>query len=221
MAVGLLFLTFVASALGEAISLTKSNFDDEVFGKGKAAFVKFFAPWCGHCKKMKPDWDKLAGDFASSKTVLIADVDCTVEKDLCSTYGVRGYPTIKYFTGNTAATGDDYEGGRDYSDLKAFADENLGPSCSIDNRDLCSAEQLKAMDAIAAMKKEDVAAEIAAITKAVEDAEQLFKDEVQKLQNKYQELQQENEKAKTESAPRLKLLRMVSNQGAKAGKEEL
>jgi len=45
MAVGLLFLTFVASALGEAISLTKKNFDDEVFGKGKAAFVKFLAPW--------------------------------------------------------------------------------------------------------------------------------------------------------------------------------
>jgi len=170
---------------------------------------------------MKPDWDKLAGDFAGSQTVLIADVDCTIEKDLCSQYGVRGYPTIKYFTGDTAADGDKYEGGRDYSTLKTFADENLGPSCSMDNRNLCSEEQLKAMDAVAAMKKEDVEAEIAQITKAIEEAEQLFKDEVQKLQNKYQELQTENEAAKTKDAPRLKLLRMVSNHAAKAGKEEL
>ena len=37
-----------------------------------------------HCKEMKPDWDKLGDEFSGSKTVLIGDVDCTVEKDLCS-----------------------------------------------------------------------------------------------------------------------------------------
>eukprot|EP00230_Micromonas_polaris_P009611 CAMPEP_0117634524 /NCGR_PEP_ID=MMETSP0802-20121206/5737_1 /TAXON_ID=38833 /ORGANISM="Micromonas sp., Strain CCMP2099" /LENGTH=73 /DNA_ID=CAMNT_0005439191 /DNA_START=689 /DNA_END=907 /DNA_ORIENTATION=+ len=73
---------------------------------------------------MKPAWDKLGDEYASSKTVVIADVDCTIEKDLCQKYGVQGYPTIKYFTGATAATGDAYNGGRDYDALSAWAKDN-------------------------------------------------------------------------------------------------
>jgi hypothetical protein len=47
---------------------------------------------------MKPDWDSLGETFASSNKVVIADVDCTAGgKSLCEKYGVRGYPTIKYF----------------------------------------------------------------------------------------------------------------------------
>ena len=93
---------------------------------------------------MKPAWDQLGDEFAGSKTVIIADVDCTVEKDLCSKYGVRGYPTIKTFTGNP--DGDAYEGGRDFDALKKFADESLGPSCSNDNIDLCDDDQKKILD---------------------------------------------------------------------------
>jgi len=45
---------------------------------------------------MKPDWDALGSEYADSKTVVIADVDCTAAgKPLCEKYGVRGYPTIK------------------------------------------------------------------------------------------------------------------------------
>ena len=44
---------------------------------------------------MKPDWDRLGSEYASSSSVVIADVDCTVEQDLCGQYDVRGYPTIK------------------------------------------------------------------------------------------------------------------------------
>ena len=89
---------------------------------------------------MKPAWDKLGDEYKSSKTVLIGDVDCTKEQDLCQKYGVQGYPTIKYFTGATAATGDSYSGGRDYDTLSAWAKDNLGPSCGAENIDLCDAE---------------------------------------------------------------------------------
>merc|ERR1719174_3490466 len=92
---------------------------------------------------MKPAWDQLSGDFADSTAVAIIDVDCTKDdsKDLCSKYGVKGYPTIKYFTSSTDPLGDKYEGGRTYDDLKKFADENLGPSCSPAELDLCNDEQ--------------------------------------------------------------------------------
>jgi len=74
-------------------------------------------------------------DFKGSSTSLVADVDCTAEgKELCSTHGVRGYPTIKH-----GEVGDlkDYNGGRTYEDLKKFADENLGPTCGPATLDLC------------------------------------------------------------------------------------
>ena len=67
-------------------------------------FVKFFAPWCGHCKKLKPEWDKLKLD-----NVHIAEVDCTQED--CKPYGVKGYPTIKYGDPDDLQ---DYKGARDY-----------------------------------------------------------------------------------------------------------
>lgn len=74
---------------------------------------------------MKPAWEQLEAAFEGSKTAIIVDVDCTADKnkDLCSKYGVRGYPTIKYITGETDPMGDKYEGGRDFDSLKKFADE--------------------------------------------------------------------------------------------------
>ena len=64
-----LFVTLVTPAL--AIELTPDNWDAET--SGKTAFIKFFAPWCGHCKKMKPDWDKLMEAYAGSATELVAE----------------------------------------------------------------------------------------------------------------------------------------------------
>lgn len=169
---------------------------------------------------MKPAWDQLGDAFEGSETVVIGDVDCTVEKDLCSKYGVRGYPTIKYFTGATAAEGDSYEGGRDFDSLKKFAEESLGPSCSPKDRDLCSAEQLEKIDAVAAMSAEDRQAAIDKEVAAQEAAEKLFKDELQKLQDNYKKLQEDKDATIAEIGPRLKILRSVHAHAA-APKDEL
>ena len=78
---------------------------------------------CGHCKAIKPDWDKLIADFADSPTQLVADVDCTAEGEaLCNDNGVQGFPTLKW---GDPSDLQEYNGGRSYDDLKLFADENL------------------------------------------------------------------------------------------------
>jgi len=135
---------------------------------------------------MKPAWDQLGDEFAGSKTVLIGDVDCTVEKDLCSKYGVRGYPTIKSFTGNP--DGDPYEGGRDFASLKKFADESLGPSCSNDNIDLCDDDQKAILEKYNKMSAAERKKIVDDTDKEIADVEETFKAEVKKLQAQYEKL---------------------------------
>jgi protein disulfide-isomerase A6 len=164
---------------------------------------------------MKAAWNQLGGVFASSATVVIGDVDCTVEKDLCSKHGVRGYPTIKYFTDATGPDGEDYKGGRELGALKAFADENLGPSCSPDNRDLCSEEQLKEIDDVLALPEADRDAQIAEGEAAIKDLEDGYKKAVEGLQKQYQELTEEKEKAVAALGPKMRLLKSVRGHSAK------
>jgi len=114
-----------AATTANAVELSPANWDEMT--AGKSVFVKFFAPWCGHCKKLKPDWDKLMEEFKDSPTALVADVDCTAEgKDLCEKHGVQGFPTLKYGDPSDLQA---YEGGRSYADILKFAQENLGPTC--------------------------------------------------------------------------------------------
>ncbi|KAK1747883.1 protein disulfide isomerase family protein [Skeletonema marinoi] len=117
-------------AAGKSPELDPASFDEAIHSKN--VFVKFYAPWCGHCKSLAPDWDKLADMYASSPSVTIASVDCTVDEndELCHQYGVQGYPTLKYFTdGNTM--GEDYQGPRSLEALEQFASDTLNKKCIV------------------------------------------------------------------------------------------
>jgi protein disulfide-isomerase A6 len=114
-----------ALALGDAVvDLTPDNFDQVVDGS-KGAFVEFFAPWCGHCKSLAPDWESLAGAFAGSKDVVIAKVDADAHKELGGRFEVHGFPTLKWFP-KGSTTPEDYEGGRDLESLTSFVQQKSG-----------------------------------------------------------------------------------------------
>jgi len=107
------------------LKLDVSNFKDTL--KEGLTFVKFFAPWCGHCKRLAPTWDQLSGLFASNDQVKIARVDCTSDdnknKEICNEQGISGFPTlILYKNGEKVA---EYEGKRDIDDLKDFVSKHL------------------------------------------------------------------------------------------------
>ncbi|KAI9671476.1 MAG: hypothetical protein M1831_004385 [Alyxoria varia] len=105
--------------------LTPKNFDQTIF-KGTPGLVEFFAPWCGHCKKLAPVYDDLADSFKSaSSKVTINKVDADAHKDLGSRFGIQGFPTIKWFDGKSKDP-EDYNGGRDLESLQKFITEKTG-----------------------------------------------------------------------------------------------
>jgi thioredoxin domain-containing protein 5 len=77
----------------EVIELNDETF--EVFlANNPVSLIKFYAPWCGHCKKLAPTWDELA---ASNPDFIVAKVDCTTSQTTCGNQEIRGYPTVKAF----------------------------------------------------------------------------------------------------------------------------
>lgn len=212
------FALLVASANASVTSLTPDNYD--ALTDGKTVFIKFFAPWCGHCKKMAPDWEKLAAEWEGHASGLIAEVDCTTEgKPLCDANGVKGFPTLKY--GDPTAL-DDFQGGRDYNALSTFAKDNLKPMCSPSNLDLCDDD--KKAEIAALMSKSDAELDelVSAEEQKLEDAEADFRAEVQKLQDTYQGLMEAKDKKIAEvKAAGLGLMKSVKAAKAKGGHSEL
>lgn len=120
------FAVLGASAASAVLDLTPDNFDDIIIKSGKPALVEFFAPWCGHCKKLAPVYEELATNFEFAKDkVSIAKVDADSEKDLGRRFGVQGFPTLKWFDGKSD-TPTDYQGGRDLESLSGFISEKTG-----------------------------------------------------------------------------------------------
>ena len=125
MSTSIIFLALISLSLSSnVVDLTNDNFDEIVNGD-KNVFVEFFAPWCGHCKALAPEYEIVADAYVKENNVVIAKVDCTVEKDVASKYGVSGYPTLKFFKkGSTEAT--DYSGGRTADDIVGFVNKESG-----------------------------------------------------------------------------------------------
>jgi len=80
----------------DVVVLTESNFDAAI-AANKEILVEFYAPWCGHCKRLKPEYE-IAATRLKAHSLKIAKVDCTTNQDLCQKQDVTGYPTLKVFT---------------------------------------------------------------------------------------------------------------------------
>ncbi|KAG6465026.1 hypothetical protein O3G_MSEX014886 [Manduca sexta] len=118
---GILLFAAGSSALydssSDVVELTPSNFDRLVINSDEVWIVEFFAPWCGHCKNLVPEYKKAAR--ALKGIVKVGAVDADNHKSLSQKYGVTGFPTIKIFTGSKHTP---YQGQRT---AEAFVDAAL------------------------------------------------------------------------------------------------
>ncbi|CAI5745736.1 unnamed protein product [Peronospora destructor] len=147
------FLALAAFALtfhgthADPVALTEATFDQET-SRGMW-FIKFYAPWCGHCKKLAPLIDELSKtDSLSGTDVYVAKVDCTTEQSICERFSVGSYPTLKVVADGKSY---DYNSRRDVPSMVAFATE--GYRKEFGERVLSYAEFVKQRNA-AAIEKE-------------------------------------------------------------------
>lgn len=104
--------------------LTSANFDKFILEHSNA-LVEFYAPWCGHCKTLAPEYAKAAQSLESSGlNVVLAKVDATIHKDIAEKFGVKGFPTLKYFRDGEHS---EYNGGRTEATIISWLNKKLGP----------------------------------------------------------------------------------------------
>ncbi|OIR57471.1 MAG: protein disulfide isomerase [Amphiamblys sp. WSBS2006] len=110
---------FLSSILCIVVPMqSKEEIAREVAG-GNAVIVKFFTPWCGHCKTLAPEYEKASEECQGN--VVFGEVNCDDHGDLCGQYGVQGFPTVKvFYSQNGAAVEKDYGGERTAEGIGRF-----------------------------------------------------------------------------------------------------
>jgi len=106
----------------DVTKLTVDNFNSEVLESEDFWLVEFFAPWCGHCKSLTPEWEKAAKGLKS--IVRMGGLDMTTDGDAAKDYGIEGYPSLKWF-GEDKTEPVEFEGGRTSTGIINFALKKL------------------------------------------------------------------------------------------------
>eukprot|EP01064_Diplonema_japonicum_P031141 TRINITY_DN547_c4_g1_i2.p1 TRINITY_DN547_c4_g1~~TRINITY_DN547_c4_g1_i2.p1 ORF type:complete len:283 (+),score=84.73 TRINITY_DN547_c4_g1_i2:55-849(+) len=101
--------------------LSEETFNKLVMDKTKDVFVKFYAPWCGHCKSMVPEWNALAAAYKGTNDVVIAEIDADKFRSIGDKQKIGSFPTIKLFTKADKA-GIEFSGARVMDTFKSFLD---------------------------------------------------------------------------------------------------
>merc|ERR1712039_538404 len=167
------------------------------------------APWCDHCKRLKPEWDKLIEKYKESKTTLVGVIDCTEEgKKVCSQQHVRGYPSLKF--GHPWDL-QEYTGELTFDALDAFASSTLplAASCGLMNAHLCDDKQKALLEKYKQMSKGERRIELFEMEEEMENAEIAYNKEVEELNKEIAEAEEAKKQQLSAIQKDLIFLRLV------------
>jgi len=159
------------------VDANDDTFDSIVLDTSKNVLVEFYAPWCGHCKRLAPEYEKLGQSFIGSEDVTVVKVDADQHKVKSGKYGVTGFPTLLWFPKDNKV-GEKYTGGRTAEDMLAFINKNAGTQRVIGGGFLPTAGLIAELDELVAKFKSNTAEreQILKETQALFDANKTNKD---------------------------------------------
>ncbi|GAA0159270.1 chaperone [Lithospermum erythrorhizon] len=111
------------------LTLGKSNFSQTI-ANHDFIVVEFYAPWCGHCQRLAPEYEKAASELSShDPPIVLAKVDVNEEenRDLATEYKIQGFPTLKVLR-NGGKIIQDYKGPREADGIISYLKKLLGPA---------------------------------------------------------------------------------------------
>lgn len=122
-------LLLLRDVFADVPSLTDNNFKD-FMKKNDKVLVEFYAPWCGHCKNLEPEYHAAGAEINDNDGIpaKIVQVDATENQDTAGQYDVQGYPSLKWFEDGKVA--EDYDGPRDSAGIISWVKGRVLPTVS-------------------------------------------------------------------------------------------
>ena len=105
----------------------KGSFEIEAFDNSELftnskdkMFVMYYAEWCGHCKRAKPEFEQLIQNYKGKVKIIAINAEADEYKDLVAKQNIKGFPTIRYYKSGLNSKYEEYSGNRTYSDFVQY-----------------------------------------------------------------------------------------------------